>query len=51
MLNHGGEDECFWDDASHWDAYGPSTIEAVKLKDGEERDSHTGVFSGVHSHQ
>lgn len=44
MFNHGGEDECFRDDTSHWDVYRPSAIEAVKLKDGAERDTHTGVF-------
>lgn len=34
MLNHGREDECFWDDVPHRDAYRPSAIEAAKLKDG-----------------
>lgn len=44
MFNHGGEDECFRDDTSQWDVYRPSAIEAVELKDGAERDTHTGVF-------
>ena len=44
MFNHGGEDECFRDDTSHWDIYRPSAIEAVKLKDGVARDTHTGVL-------